>query len=76
MSMVRLERDGAVAQIVLARREAGNAVSLALCRAFAEAVETCAGDPSVRAVLVRAEGPTFASAAICRRCQHRLPASR
>ena len=59
MSMVRLERDGAVAQIVLARPEAGNAVSLALCRAFAEAVETCAGDPSVRAVLVRAEGPNF-----------------
>lgn len=56
---VRLEQDGAVAQIVLARPEAGNAVSLALCQAFAEAVETCATDPSVRAVLVRAEGPNF-----------------
>ena len=56
---VRLERDGAVAHIVLARPEAGNAVSLALCRAFADAVETCAADPAVRAVLVRAEGPNF-----------------
>ena len=56
---VRLERDGAVAHIVLARPEAGNAVSLALCRAFADAVETCAADPFVRAVLVRAEGPNF-----------------
>jgi 2-(1,2-epoxy-1,2-dihydrophenyl)acetyl-CoA isomerase len=59
MSMVRLERDGAVAQIVLARPEAGNAVSLALCQTFAEAVEACAADRSVRAVLLRAEGPNF-----------------
>lgn len=56
---VRLEKDGPVAQIVLARPEAGNAVSLALCQAFGAAVEACAGDPAVRAVLVRAEGPNF-----------------
>jgi 2-(1,2-epoxy-1,2-dihydrophenyl)acetyl-CoA isomerase len=56
---VRLDRDGAVAHIVLARPEAGNAVSLALCQAFAAAVEVCAADPSVRALLVRAEGANF-----------------
>lgn len=57
--LVRLERDGAVAGIVLARAGAGNAVSLAFCQAFHDAVETCAADRSIRAVLVRAEGPSF-----------------
>lgn len=56
--LVRLERDGALASIVLARPAAGNAVSLALCRAFGEAVDGCA-DPAIRAVLVRAEGSAF-----------------
>lgn len=57
--LVRLERDGALARIVLARPDAGNAVSLALCRAFGAAVEACAGDRSIRAVLLRAEGTSF-----------------
>ncbi|HYE46934.1 MAG TPA: enoyl-CoA hydratase-related protein [Caulobacter sp.] len=58
-AIVRLEREGAVATLVLARPEAGNAVSLALCQAFHDAVETCAADASVRAVLIRAEGAAF-----------------
>lgn len=56
---VRIERRGPVAHIVLARPEAHNAVSLALCRALGEAVGACARDASVRAVLLRAEGRAF-----------------
>ncbi len=58
-SLVRLERHGAVAHIVLARPQANNAVSLALCHALHEAVAACADDLSVRAVLLRAEGSAF-----------------
>lgn len=57
--LVTQHRDGGVGHIVLNRPEANNAVSLAFCRAFGEAVEACAADPEVRAVLVRAEGSNF-----------------
>lgn len=57
--LVKQHRDGAVGHIVLARPEANNAFSLAFCRAFGAAVEACAADPAVRAVLVRAEGANF-----------------
>lgn len=58
-SLVRLERRGAVAHVVLARPEAGNAVSLNFCHALHDAVAACAADRSVRAVLLRAEGKAF-----------------
>lgn len=58
-SLVRLERHGAVAHIVLARPRAHNAVSLAFCHALREAVDACAADNAVRAVLLRAEGKAF-----------------
>lgn len=58
-TLVRLERRGAVAHIVLGRPQARNAVSLALCHALREAVTACAEDPAVRAALLRAEGDAF-----------------
>jgi 2-(1,2-epoxy-1,2-dihydrophenyl)acetyl-CoA isomerase len=58
-SLVRLERHGPLAHIVLARPDAGNAISLALCEALRDAVAACAADASVRAVLLRAEGKAF-----------------
>jgi 2-(1,2-epoxy-1,2-dihydrophenyl)acetyl-CoA isomerase len=57
--LVRLDRHGPVAHVILARPQANNAVNLAFCAALAEAVEACAGDTSVRAVLLRAEGAAF-----------------
>jgi 2-(1,2-epoxy-1,2-dihydrophenyl)acetyl-CoA isomerase len=56
---VRLERDGAVAAIVLHRPEALNALDgemMARLRRVAEQVEA---DASVRAVVIRGEGPAF-----------------
>lgn len=56
---LRLEREAALAQIVLARPEAGNAIDLDLARRLRDAAQTCAADPSVRAVLLRSEGRAF-----------------
>lgn len=56
---VRLERDGALAQIVLGRPEAGNAIDLELVHALGDTVDACAADAGIRAVLLRAEGKAF-----------------
>jgi len=58
-SLVRLEQQGAVAHIVLARAQAHNAINLALCEALQRATAACATDPSIRAVVLRSEGPDF-----------------
>jgi 2-(1,2-epoxy-1,2-dihydrophenyl)acetyl-CoA isomerase len=57
--MIRLERDGSRAEIILARADRGNAVNLRFSRELRAAAAECAADASVRAVLVRAEGPAF-----------------
>lgn len=57
--LVRLEVDGALARITLARPQAGNAINLAFSRALLAATKACAADPAVRAVLLRAEGRAF-----------------
>ncbi len=55
VSLVRVERsdDGHVAQIVLDRPDALNAVSTALAAAIAAATEEVAADPAVRCVVLR-----------------------
>lgn len=57
--LVRLEQQGAVAQIILSRAEVGNAISLQLCHELHAAVEACAKSSTVRAVLLTGEGPAF-----------------
>jgi 2-(1,2-epoxy-1,2-dihydrophenyl)acetyl-CoA isomerase len=57
--LVRLERDGAVAKLTLARPEARNAVSRSLAMDLRQAAEACAGDPEIRAVLLKADGANF-----------------
>jgi len=57
--LVRVEIDQALATITLARPDAGNAMSAQLIADFVFATEQVAADPSVRAVLLRAEGRNF-----------------
>lgn len=57
--LVRLEVDGALARITLARQQAGNAINLAFSQALLAAARSCAANPAIRAVLLRAEGRAF-----------------
>lgn len=56
---VLLERDGAVAHLILNRPEQLNAVDEAMALAFHRACETLHHDPSVRAVVLRGAGRCF-----------------
>lgn len=59
-SLVRIERHGEgghVAELVLDRPEAMNAVSTAMAEAIGEATTELAGDPSVRAVVLTSSHP-------------------
>lgn len=56
---VRLERDGALAHVVLARPQALNALDLPTVAALRRTLETARDDDAVRAVLLRAEGNYF-----------------
>ena len=58
---VRVERDGAVLAITLARPERRNAITVAMYAALAEAVERAAGDESIRVITFQAEGQDFAA---------------
>ena len=58
---VRVERQGAVLAITLARPERRNAITIAMYAALAEAIEDVAEDASVRAVTFRGEGQDFAA---------------
>ena len=60
---LRLARDGAVAELVLARPLRQNAMAQAMWRMLFEHCRTIAGDPSVRVVVVRGEGPSFSAGA-------------
>ena len=59
MSEVEIERDGAVASLILARPAVRNAMNEAMGRAVARAVEALNAEPAVRAVLVRGQGQAF-----------------
>lgn len=56
---LKLSRDGAVAVILLNRPQALNAIDGEMMAGLKEAAEACARDESVRAVVLRGEGPAF-----------------
>jgi enoyl-CoA hydratase/carnithine racemase len=58
---VRVERNGGVLGITLARPERRNAITVAMYAALADAVEGVADDPSVRLISFRGEGQDFAA---------------
>ena len=58
---VRVERNGALVSITLARPERRNAITVSMYEALADAVERAAGDTSVRAILFTGEGQDFAA---------------
>jgi enoyl-CoA hydratase/carnithine racemase len=58
---VRVERGGGVLAITLARPERRNAITVAMYAALAEAVESAAGDDSVRLITLQGEGQDFAA---------------
>lgn len=59
MSPICVEREGAIARITLNRPDAGNAIDLVLAQALATAAEECAGDTSVRCVVLAGAGRFF-----------------
>ena len=61
MSVVEIEDRGAVRHVVLTRVEKRNALNEELVEALGEAFDTAAAEPSVRAVVVRGDGPMFSA---------------
>ncbi|MGH7818356.1 MAG: enoyl-CoA hydratase-related protein [Candidatus Binatia bacterium] len=61
--MVRLERKGTAAWIVLDRPEVRNALSAALMKEAADALARSLGDPAVRSIVVTGEGDAFSAGA-------------
>lgn len=58
---VRIEQQGAVLDIALARPERRNAITVAMYAALAEAIETARSDEKVRLITLRGDGPDFAA---------------
>jgi 2-(1,2-epoxy-1,2-dihydrophenyl)acetyl-CoA isomerase len=56
---VELTVSDGIAHLMLVRTGARNAIDPAMVRALDEAVATCAGDPTIRAMLITAAGPAF-----------------
>lgn len=63
MNRVRLEVDGAVGRITLARPEKKNALDQVAARELADAIARCAANAAVRVVLLAADGPDFCAGA-------------
>lgn len=60
---LRLEREGSVARLVLARPDKQNAISRAMWRALLDHATELAADPTVRAVIVTGAPPVFSAGA-------------
>ena len=58
---VSVERAGGVLSITLARPDRRNAITVAMYATLAEAIESAADDPSLRAITFRGEGQDFAA---------------
>ena len=58
---VRVEKDGGILSVTLARPERRNAITIAMYAALAEAVESAANDESIRVITFRGEGQDFAA---------------
>jgi enoyl-CoA hydratase/carnithine racemase len=56
---VRIERDGAVLAITLARPERRNAITVAMYAALADAIEGAARAPDLRLITIRGDGVDF-----------------
>jgi 2-(1,2-epoxy-1,2-dihydrophenyl)acetyl-CoA isomerase len=59
LQTVRAEIVDGVGRLTLARPDAGNAIDLAMARELAEVTTSWSADPTVRAVLLSGDGPTF-----------------
>jgi enoyl-CoA hydratase/carnithine racemase len=58
---VRVEQNGPVLAITLARPERRNAITVAMYTALADAIERASRDPSIRVIIFRGEGQDFAA---------------
>ena len=58
---VRVEKHGELLSITLARPERRNAITVAMYSALAQAVESAAGDDSIRVITFAGEGQDFAA---------------
>jgi len=58
---VRVEQQGAVLAVTLARPDRRNAITVAMYAALADAVEQASADPSIRVLTFRGEGQDFAA---------------
>lgn len=58
---VRVERNGAVVAITLARPDRRNAITVAMYAALADAIEGASSDASIRLITLRGEGQDFAA---------------
>lgn len=58
---VRVERNGGVLAITLARPERRNAITIAMYAALGDAIEDAARDDSIRVITIRGEGQDFAA---------------
>lgn len=58
---VRVEQDGPVLAITLARPERRNAITVAMYAALANAIESAAQGASIRVITIRGEGQDFAA---------------
>lgn len=56
---VRIDRDGGVLAITLARPGRRNAITVAMYAALADAIESAADDPALRLITLRGEGEDF-----------------
>src|SRR6476661_4711938 len=56
---VRVERQDGVLAITLARPERRNAITVAMYAALADAIESAAGDPSIRLITLQGQGEDF-----------------
>jgi enoyl-CoA hydratase/carnithine racemase len=57
--ILHISRDGNIATVVLSRPDKHNAIKLELFAALSEAGKELASDKSVRAVILRGDGPSF-----------------
>lgn len=62
-SVLRVDRDGPVARVVLNRPDVRNAFNAELIAALTEAFTTLGGDATVRAIVLAGEGKTFSGGA-------------
>ena len=61
--LVKVERHGAVCEVVIDRADARNAVNLELCHALFDVFSGFSMGEDIRAVLLRSEGPVFCAGA-------------